>query len=152
MRCQMHEIASHAMQQHINMAAFFQQKNSLTRDPVSFRLFHTWQNENQLIKTDPWTNCTQIFFLCIICVKSRCRPKVCSKRWGMYTSASLPQSWWVHDRWRQGEKQKVRITMRQKAPRSGPQQAAASGKHIQTLRSAFHRKKKAQGGIQNSQR
>lgn len=26
MRCQMHEIASHAMQQHINMAAFFQQK------------------------------------------------------------------------------------------------------------------------------
>lgn len=43
---------------------------------------------------------------------------------------------------RDKSKRSGRITMRQKAPHSGPQQAAASGKHIQTLRSACHRKKK----------
>lgn len=74
MRCQMHEIASHAMQQHIIMTRFVQQKHSLTSDPVSFRLLLTWQMRIGVIKTDPWSYCARVIFflLCkFVCIASK---------------------------------------------------------------------------------
>lgn len=169
MRCQMHQIASHAMQQHININAFFWQKilwpgiqcysGSSIHDKMRI----------SVSKTDPRTNCARFLFLffCFFCASILLKVDFGHLRALAPNNWRFAQSWgeWTHQRrchragggtvgrGREKSERSSRITMRQKAPHSGPQQAAASGKHIHTLRSACHRKKKkkAQGGIQNSQ-
>lgn len=115
MRCQMHEIASHAMQQH----NFFQQ-NILWAE-IQYHSGSSIHDKMRIsvIKTDLRSHCARVFFflLCIIRAISIFRPfvcigskklKVCPKRRGMNTSASSAQSWWGHGRRMQGEKQTLR--------------------------------------------